>query len=234
MAKSTRKTKTSREVKPAAQAEQVENPSIAMSHDVLSSIEYRLAAMEQRAMAAPAPGVFYPPAPRNQGCDCSKTKCCCFEIYVSRVRVTKIQNPILEPRDGSTTVPGLSSEYMELFINAIVGQSSVLVPNLVAPLKLSSKLGWMSINKVISTVTVKGSKTLPAMVEAREVAGPSQLDVIAEQRPEFGTSSMSQLNLTCGCPVAPILIEVELNAGGKAGGSIEVEISAREVCCDSC
>ena len=194
-------------------------------HQFITNFEARLAAMEQRSVAVaagvPAQTVHYHPAP-GTGCECNSKNCCCFDIYLTRVRIIDDQGNI-EPADG-----GIVSQYMEMIFNVVAGEFSGIHPSLVAPMQISRKLGWVSVNKKISSISVKGTKSIPVVVEAREVGGTAEL------RPEFGTSHVSQLNIACGCPVVPIQIKVELNAGGRAGGVIEAEISAKEVCCDTC
>ena len=67
------------------------------------------------------------------------------------------------------------------------------------------------------------------MREAREVE-----TVALGGKPEHGSSSEVYMALACGCPVVPMQLPLTLSGGGKAGGRIEVEIGARETCCEIC
>lgn len=199
---------------------------------LMQRMEQTLAVIEQRAaamnMAAPAP--YYQAAPSRIDKGCAPAKCCCcFEIFISRIRVIDGQGP-LEPGDG-----GLVSQYLETFIAVTVDDITVLAGGLMQPIKISAKGShWMNINRMIKTVTVKGTKAFPTMAEAREVGGNTAAENALEARPEFGSSSVSQLNLTCGAQVVPLQLRVDMTGGGNSGGTMEVEVSAREVCCETC
>lgn len=222
-----------------AKSPQTSKPSKAVAtspeHQLMQRMEKRLAAIEQRTedltMAAPAKRVQYPHAGTygvDKGC-AQPACCCCFEIYISRIRIIDGQGP-LEPGDG-----GLVSQFLEPFVAVTVDDITVLAGSLMQPIKISAKGShWLNINRIIKTVSVKGSKSLPVMAEAREVGGNTAADNVLEARPEFGSSSVTQLILTCGAQVVPLQLRVDMTGGGNGGGTIEVEVSAREVCCDTC
>jgi len=228
MAKSTRTTKSS--TKPSKAVIAASEPE----HQLMQRMERTLAVIEQRTadltMAAPSAIQYSHPAQKGIDHGCAKPVCCCcFEIFISRIRIIDGQGP-LEPGDG-----GLISQFLEPFVAVTVDDITVLAGSLMQPIKISAKGShWLNINRVIKTVTVKGTKSFPTMAEAREVGGNTAADNVLEARPEFGSSSVTQLILTCGAQVVPLQLRVDMTGGGNAGGTIEVEVSAREVCCETC
>ena len=227
MAKSPKKT-------PTAQPIKIEPVDTQTNHQLMQRMEETLTAIEERtvalSMAAAAPVQYY--QPKSPGIDrgCAQPACCCcFEIFISRIRVIEGQG-LLEPGDG-----GLLSQFLETFVAVTVDDITVLAGGLMQPIKISAKGShWFNINRMIKTVTVKGTKSFPTMAEAREVGGNTVADNALEARPEFGASSVTQLILTCGAQVVPLQLRVDMTGGGNGGGAIEVEVSARETCCETC
>lgn len=219
---------------PAAQSIKIEPIGAQADHQLMQRMEQTLAAIEQRTaelgMTAAASTQYYHHTPAGIDRGCAKPACCCcFEIFISRVRVIYGQGPT-EPGDG-----GIISQYLETFVAVTVDDITVLAGGLMQPIKISAKGShWLNVNRSIKTVTVKGTKSFATMAEAREVGGNTALENAAELRPEFGSSSVTQLVLTCGAPVVPLQLRVDMTGGGNGGGTIEVEVSARETCCETC
>ena len=204
-----------------------------MMVQIMQGINYRLAELEKRPVSSDASRLDN----QNGYCSENSSRCCCFDIFISRVKVTESQFDLLsgnitEPGDGAD-VPfpaPLLSPFMELIFHVIADGEGAVYPNLMSPMQLSKKTGWSSVNKKIRQISVNGTKAVPIVVEAREVEQAFNIDGQAE----YGSSSVNHLNLACGCPVVPIQIPVKLNAGGTTGGAVEVEVTARETCCDGC
>lgn len=221
---------------PTAQPLKIEPIAAPTDHQLMQRMEQTLAAIEQRtaalSMAVATPVQSYQTAPAGIDRGCAKpTCCCCFDIFISRVRVLEGQG-LLEALGGDG---GASSQFLETFVAVTVDDITVLAGGLQQPINISATgAHWINVNRAIKTVTVKGTKSFPTMAEAREVGGNSVADNIAEARPEFGSSSVSQLILTCGAQVVPLQLRVDMTGGGTGGGTIEVEVSARETCCDIC
>lgn len=221
---------------PAVQPQESKRVASQPDHQLMQRMEQTLAAIEQRttelemATVTATPVQYYHPGAAGIDRGCAKpTCCCCFEIFISRVRVIEGQG-LLEAGDG-----GLISQFLETFVAVTVDDITVLAGGLMQPIKISAKGShWLNINRTIKTVTVKGSKSFPTMAEAREVGGNTAAENALELRPEFGSSSVTQLMLTCGAPVVPLQLRVDMTGGGNGGGAIEVEVSARETCCETC
>lgn len=164
----------------------------------------------------------YQPYPTQEGCGCSKEKCCCFDVIMNRARVLERQ---METEDGLTG----SHRNLEMIFHVTANGFSGIYPSLNSHIQLSEKSGWVSVNKKVTQIRVGGTKSIPVMAEAREVENNA-----LGFRPEHGSSGEFMMNLACGCPTIPLLIEIPLTGGGRGGGRVEIEVAAREACCDMC
>jgi hypothetical protein len=162
-------------------------------------------------------------------------QCCCFEVYISRARVLKEQSGLIpipgidEPGDADLGVLDPFNKKLEMQYNVIVGDMSALAPGLSHSYEMNRASNWVPIGKKIGKFTVKGSRSIPVMAEAREIE-TSPLG----GRAEHGASETTFLQLMCGCPVIPCVMQVSMASGGNAGGIVEVEVTAIQTCCDTC
>ncbi len=173
------------------------------------------------------------PNPEAKDCDspcgCVSDECCTYELILTKVRITSMQNEI--PGDSN-----LGS--MEIRVFAHVDGIGTVVPGMFSTLTLHKPLGnpalWTSVNSVIREVSVPKNVTrsFTVVVDGTEVEHTTA-ENLAFIKDEHGSNSGS-ISLNC-CGIIPeINVEVPFTAGGMAlgnRGSIEVRISARKKCC---
>ena len=149
-------------------------------------------------------------------CCCSgpppKPEKCEFSIYMSRARVLEGQG-----FDGR----------LELQLTGYANGATVTHPSAATWFQLHKRWDWVSVNRLISTLTVeKGSQKLVAVM-----ADAIEFDISFAGAPEIGSSGFSQLNLNCG-QNSSIAVQIELrkikNLVISQKGKVEVEFRAYE------
>ena len=166
----------------------------------------------------------------HNDCNCNggyKSKCCCYELILSRVRVIKDQGKLLEQSDG-----GIIDSKMEMIFYASADGVGVVHPNLTSWIQIGEKSNWLPVNRLINRISFpeNSTKTVQLNLEAMEFeTTPTNLNPLTS-RPELGSNS-SIMNINCSCTPPPVIIEVRLDDYGKGGGIVEGEIIARKVNC---
>ena len=195
--------------------------------DALSDIK---SATKALLMSQPAPalaGADTPVAAKKEGCsdarECISNECCRYDIMLSQIRVTSMQN---EPGDSNLGV-------MEIRLFAHLNGIGAVVPGMFSTLTLHKPIGnpalWTTVNAKVASVTVPHNfhKDFLVTIDAEEVEN-TQLENALYQRDEHGSNN-GTLTLTCCCKPPVITIEVPFTAGGLGAGnrgSIEVRLTA--------
>lgn len=195
-----------------AQVEATEIVSTSSSNEaqllqMMQSVSARLGQIEANSIEA-ARGVDIKPTTQS----CCASQCCCFDVIISRARVLKEQSGpipipgIDEPGDADLGPLDPLNKYMEMQFNVVAADLSALAPSLGSFLPMNRAGNYQPIGRKIGTLTVNGSRSVPVMAEAREV----ETSVLGG-RAEHGASETSYLQLTCGCPVIPVMLQISLD-----------------------
>ncbi len=193
---------------------------------MIRAMDSRLAAIEAASMDSVASNKAAGAA-GNGGC--GEGACCCFDVVMSRARVIREQQGLLEVGDRDLGPLDITNKYMEMQFHVKAEGLSALWPSLNSFVQMNRKSGWVSVGAKVGKFTVQGSRSIPVMSEAREVD-----TALIEWQSEHGSSETAYLNLRCGCPTVPVILSIPLTGGGSGGGVVEVEVTAVETCCDTC
>lgn len=160
-------------------------------------------------------------------CECVSDTCCSFDIMMTEVRVSSMQN---EPGDSNLGA-------MEIRIYAHIEGVGAVIPGMFSTLSLHKPIGnpalWTTVNTKIKEVTVpkNTNKDFTIKVQGKEVE-QTILENLLYLRDEHGAGK-GTLTLNCCCMAPEITIEVPFTAGGLGlgnRGSIEVRFSAVKKC----
>lgn len=192
--------------------------------------------------------VGYEVAHEGGGCDCDCTApgCCCFDIYLDKVRGIQPQG-LLEPADmGDTTlpIPTINELEVRLFISLDNNKNvGLLLPGLSTTMGIrvpSILTGggpglWMPICQVVGRVCLKKGTIRNVAINC----WGSEIDEGAERpigfKDEHGEASGS-ITLDCCTSIIypPMPIDLSFDQGGIGGGqpgAISMAFYAKRVCC---
>ena len=187
---------------------------------------------------------------RECECECTHPGCCCFDIYLDKVRGIQPQG-ILEPADsGDTTLPLPTINELEvrLFVSLDNTNIGLLYPSLstTAGIRVPSILAgggpglWLSINQVVGRVCLKKgtSRTVTLRIQGSEI--DEGIERPLGFKDEHGEASGS-ITLDCCTSIIypPMPIDLSFDQGGIGGappgaktpGTISLAFYARRVCC---
>lgn len=162
-------------------------------------------------------------------CGCVSNSCCSFDIIMTEIRVSSMQNEI--PGDSNVGA-------MEIRVFAHIDGIGAVIPGMFSTLNLHKPIGnpalWTTVNTKIREVTVPKniSKAFIIKVDGKEVEH-TITENVAFIRDEHGSAS-GTISLNCCCQAPVIQIELPFTAGGAAlanRGSIEARFSAIKKCC---
>lgn len=160
-------------------------------------------------------------APKNLVCQ-EKRHHCCFEVFMTRCRVTKQAN-----FDGKA----------ELMLTGYANEQQVTFPGMGLWFVHHRKWGWRTIHKKIGRYHIEEGKKLPVylMLDAIEV------DVSAAGSWEMGSNDINNtpsktITLECGIGTTSATLAVDTHKvknllAGQTTCTIEVEFAAFEVAC---
>lgn len=164
---------------------------------------------------------------------CISEDCCCFEIVLSKVRASKPQLELPDIGDVPLLINALETQ-----IYVTVNNIGFIWPGLSSTMELRANGipggpgPWVTIERVINTVTVKRgtTKTIVLNAEVRE------LDEGAERplafKDELGEGSGIITLDCCMTKIYPDMpIDVNLIHGGDGNGQVQIVYYAQKVCC---
>ncbi len=154
------------------------------------------------------------PPPPPAVCNCPEVPDTCeFEIYMSRARVIESQ--------------GVFEGKLEVTITGHADGSAVTHPSPVSWFQLHKKWGWVSVQRLITTIkVVKGTQRVVQLM-----ADVYEHDFIFTGKSEAGTSDPpATMTLSCDQPASPVTVLVKLdklqNVALSNKGKVEVEFRA--------
>jgi hypothetical protein len=163
-------------------------------------------------------------------CECTSPNCCCFQIWMTSVRVLAMQ-PV-EIMDSNLNPWADIEVQMFAYLD---GGTGAVIPSLFSYLTLGKLAQYpgpkVSVERPIGTVCLRKGRTriVTVTVDAIE-SDKGLLERLTGGRDEEGSNSGTMV-LDCCCSQEPKLIfDVQFTAGGQGGGAIQVEFAARRSC----
>lgn len=197
------------------------------------------AAFRDAAGAAPDSYGAVAPSPHPAGrdecseggpCECTAANCCCFEIWMTGVRVLALQP--LELEDSQANPWADIEVQMFAYLDGGIG---AVIPSLFSAIPLGKLIqhpgNWVTVERPIGKVCLPKGRTRLVRVNLDAVESDKGLgERLTGGRDEEGSAS-GIIQLDCCCSVEPTLVfDVQFTAGGQGGGAIEVAFAARRSC----
>lgn len=170
-------------------------------------------------------------------CACVSDGCCCFDIKIWQVRATSPQSELGDTGELTLPIPTINALEMQMYFT--VDDTGFLWPGLASTVDLRVEGGvnpgpggWTVVNQTVKRVCLPKGKTVTKDLWARAREHDEGAERLAGFKDEYG-EAMGSITLDCCMEkiYPPMPIDINLNMGGRAGGSVQVAYYAERVCC---
>lgn len=169
-------------------------------------------------------------------CECVSSDCCCFDIKVWQVRATSAQTELGDT--GELTLPIPTSNPLEVQMYFTVDGLGLLWPGIGSTTDLPVEGGlspgpgpWLEIDKTVAHVCFRKGTTLTKVFRAWCREHDAGIERPVAFKDEYG-EGMGSITLDCCMETIypPMPIDIQLNMGGRGGGSVQVAFYAKRTC----